>query len=81
MTAELMDRVRAEDPVSGVWHVPSTQVGKVWCDASSLALGVALEVQGSIVEDAAWLRKSTDCAHINVAELDAVLKGVNLALK
>ena len=81
MTAELMDRVRAEDSVSGVWHVPNTQVGKVWCDASSLALGVALEVQGSIVEDAAWLRKSTDCAHINVAELDAVLKGVNLALK
>ena len=44
------------------WHVPNTQVGKVWCDASSLALGIALEVQGSIVEDAVWLRKSTDCA-------------------
>ena len=81
MTAELMDRVCVEDPVSGVWHVPNTQVGKVWCDTSSLALGVVLEVQGLIVEDTAWVCKSTDCAHVNVADLDAILKGVNLALK
>ena len=38
-------------------------------------------VFGVIVEDAAWLRKSDDTAHINVAELDAILRGVNLALK
>lgn len=29
----------------------------IWTDASSLAMGVALEVDGIIVEDAAWLRK------------------------
>ena len=53
----------------------------VWCDASSLAEGVCLEVGGHIVEDASWLRKENDGAHINVAELEAVVKGVNLALK
>ncbi|KAK3892373.1 hypothetical protein Pcinc_003743 [Petrolisthes cinctipes] len=36
---------------------------------------------GGQVEDAAWLKKKDDFGHINVAELDVVLKGVNLALK
>ena len=39
-----------------------------------------MEVGGTIVEDATWLRKTTDYNHVNVAELEAVLKGVNLAL-
>ncbi|KHJ40059.1 hypothetical protein D918_09887 [Trichuris suis] len=51
----------------------------VWADASSLAIGVVLEVNGSVVEDAAWLR-SGDACHINMAELDAVVKGLNLAM-
>ena len=46
-----------------------------------LALGVLLEINGVAVEDAAWLRKKEDFNHINVAELEAVLKGINLALK
>lgn len=32
-------------------------------------------------EDACWLRPVTDSQHINLAELDAVVKGVNLALQ
>ena len=52
----------------------------MWYDASSIATGVLLEI-GVVAEDAAWLRKKDDASHINVAELDAVLKGVNLALK
>ena len=51
----------------------------VWCDASSLATGVALELDGKRIEDSCWLRKEDDSAHINVAELEAVLKGINLA--
>ena len=43
--------------------------------------GVLLEIDGAIVEDAAWPRKKDDFNHINVAELEAVLKGINLALK
>ena len=38
-------------------------------------------MDGVVVEDAAWLRKKEDNTHINVAELEAVVKGVNLALK
>ena len=78
---DLLARVRAEDPVRGKWSVRATTACRVWCDASSLALGVVVEMQGAVIEDAAWLRKTSDFAHINVAELEAVLKGINLALK
>ncbi|XP_029634935.1 uncharacterized protein LOC115210471 [Octopus sinensis] len=81
MIQEVLVKVRAEDPVRGSWYVPKSMSGIVWCDASRIAIGVVLEVGGVMVEDAAWLRKTDDCNHINVAELDAVLKGVNLALK
>ena len=40
-----------------------------------------MTVNRTTVEDAAWLRKTNDHNHINVAELEAVLKSVNLALK
>uniref|UniRef100_A0A5S6R1G3 RNase H domain-containing protein n=1 Tax=Trichuris muris TaxID=70415 RepID=A0A5S6R1G3_TRIMR len=52
---------------------------RVWVDASGLALGVALEVGDAIAEDASWLRQD-DAQHINMAELDAVIRGLNLAL-
>ena len=48
-------------------------------DASSLALGAAVKIDSSIVEDASWLHKD-DSSHINMAKLDAVIKGLNLAL-
>ena len=47
----------------------------VWVDASSLAIGVLLEKNGAAIEDACWLRPTNDAAHINLAELDAVMKG------
>ncbi|XP_014789427.1 uncharacterized protein LOC106883070 [Octopus bimaculoides] len=78
---EILERTRAEDPVRGNWYVPKTECGTVWCDVSSIAIGVVLEIEGAEVEDAAWLRKADDFNHINVAELDTVLKGVNLALR
>ena len=55
--------------------------GKTWCDASSLAIGVCLEIDNQIVEDASWLRGKNDRAHINLAELDGVVNGINLAIK
>ena len=69
MLRELLERIATDDPVRGKWHVAETREGKVWCDASSIAVGVALEMGGAIVEDAAWLRKEDD--------FDAVLKGIN----
>lgn len=78
MVLDLKMRCVGNDPAKGRWEVTSDEA-TVWVDASSLALGVVLEVDGNIVEDACWLRQNQD-AHINMAELDAVLKGVNLAV-
>jgi hypothetical protein len=79
---EVVERVIKDDPVRGQWSVLNTSKnGKVWCDASTLAIGCAVEINGQIVEDASWLRKKDDDGHINVAELNAVIKGVNMALK
>ncbi|KAF0295372.1 hypothetical protein FJT64_000618 [Amphibalanus amphitrite] len=52
----------------------------VWTDASSLATGVVLEsADGDVIEDACWLRHN-EATHINMAELDAANRGVNLAV-
>jgi hypothetical protein len=69
------------DPVCGVWPVDCQQAAVLWADASSLAIGVALEIGGSIVEDASWLRKVDDSSHINMSELDAVIRGISLCLR
>ena len=53
----------------------------VWVDACSLAMKVALGVNGAIIEDDCWLWPENDARHINLAELDAILKGINLALQ
>ncbi len=39
-----------------------------------------MEKNGAVIEDACWLRLTNDAAHINLAELNAVMKGVNLVL-
>ena len=70
LASELMARVQ-QDP---------NGVVTVWTDASSVGIGVVLEVDGRVVEDASWLRKEADHSHINVAELEAVGRGVNLAI-
>ena len=70
--------VMANDPVKGRWDVGG-EAATVWVDASSLALGAVVEIDGSVVEDACWLRKE-DAGHINMAELDALVKGLNLVL-
>ena len=43
------------DPVAGCWQVAATGKGAIWVDASSLAMGVVVEIDGDVVEDAAWL--------------------------
>ena len=63
----------------GKWCVEERKFG-VRVDASSLATGVSLERCGTVVEDACWLRSEKDSQHINLAELDAIIKGMNLAL-
>lgn len=81
LAKEIWERVSSSDPVNGIWCVDGGRDCTVWCDASSLAMGIKVEIGGNIVEDATWLRRNDDGSHINVAELEAVLKGVSLALK
>ena len=52
-------------------YISSSEMAKtlIWCDASSIAIGVALDIDGFRVEDASWLRKSDDTKHINVGSL------------
>ena len=80
MLMETTARVWELDPVGEDWCVDSNEM-KVWVDASSVATKMAVGVNGSIVEEACWLRPINDPRHINLAELDAVIKGVNLALQ
>eukprot|EP00096_Caligus_rogercresseyi_P016665 TRINITY_DN944_c0_g1_i3.p1 TRINITY_DN944_c0_g1~~TRINITY_DN944_c0_g1_i3.p1 ORF type:complete len:942 (+),score=61.63 TRINITY_DN944_c0_g1_i3:649-3474(+) len=78
---EVLDRVKKDDPVHGKWTVSKGGDITVWCDASSMAYGVSLTKDGDVIEDGAWLRKKEDGNHINLAELTAVIKGVNMAIK
>jgi len=80
MMAEVVTKVCQDDPTRGDWCVAGRELN-AWVDASSLATGVVLERDGAIVEDACWLRPTNDAQHINLAELDATLKGLNLALQ
>ena len=56
------------DPVRGDWCVNELTV---WVDANSLAMGIALEDNGSVIEEACWLRPENDAQHIHLAKLDA----------
>jgi len=80
LVTNILERIGNDDPVKGQWDVPGDRSGTVWCDASSLATAAVLEIGGRIVEDAAWLRKKDESGHINLSELEAVLKGINLSL-
>ena len=80
MVAETVTRGKKSDPARGDWCVQGKEMN-VWVDASSQAIGVLLEKNGVVTEDAGWLRPMNHAAHINLAELDGVLKGINLALQ
>jgi len=81
LAGELVHRAHAEDPVRGRWQVQTGGNVIVWTDASSIAMGTVVQVDDVIVEDASWLRKKTDSLHINVAELEAVGRGINMAVQ
>ena len=79
MMEDSVRRVKQSDPAKGRWDVVGDEA-TLWVDASSLALGIVIEVEGHVVEDASWLGSEDSSSHINMAELDAVIKGVNAAL-
>ena len=67
----------------GLWRADTSSAiaWRLWCDASDLAYGVALESDGSIIKDGCWLCPPEDKQYINLAELEAVIKGLALAAK
>jgi len=78
---EVHNKLKAGDPTHGVWNAsirPDDQC-RLWCDASGIAYGVVLESGGHTIEDRSWLRKKDDTRHINVAELESVIKALTLA--
>ena len=72
---ELVNVIKKDNPVRGTWQLKNLSACTVWCDASSIATGVVLESENSVIEDASWLRKSDDANHINLAELESVVIG------
>lgn len=44
MIQEVIAEVKKMDPVRGEWHVKEGHEGVIWTDASSVALGVLLEI-------------------------------------
>ena len=78
---QLQERLAMEDPVRGVWYanLAARKEVTVYCDASDLAYGAMIQVDGKVLEDRAWLRSAEDKRHINVAELDSAIRGVQLA--
>ncbi|XP_065645791.1 uncharacterized protein LOC136076245 [Hydra vulgaris] len=77
---EILHRLEVCDSVKRKWNAKGIQNGAtLWCDASSMAIGIAIGYDGVIIEDAAWLRSINDVMHIDIAESDAVVRGINLA--
>ena len=50
---DIIKEVKREDLVRGKWHVLKVDEGIVWCDASSIAMGIVLEVEGVNSDDTA----------------------------
>ena len=46
---------------------------KVWLDASSVAMGMALEVNGSSIVDASQLCLARDAEHIHLTEFNVTI--------
>ncbi|EER14863.1 hypothetical protein Pmar_PMAR020958 [Perkinsus marinus ATCC 50983] len=74
----MSDIVQRGDPIGGMWNYNANQEWVVYTDASKHALGVALTIGGVYVEDSTRLRSVRDCRHINLAELEAAILGLQL---
>ena len=78
---DLEAQIAAGDPVHGKWSIESSlPEWNLWCDVSNLAVGVVLEQGGEVIEDRCWMRPKSEHRHINVAELDAVIKGLSMCV-
>jgi hypothetical protein len=70
---------RRGNVIGGEWYYNPHDQWTIWTDASDIARGCVLQIGNVWVEDASHLRKKGDKKHINVAELQAVQDGIELA--
>ena len=80
MIGDIFTRVTQDNLMKGDWCISGQEV-TVWVDTSSLATGLVVESNGVVAEDATWLWLVYEYKHINLAELDAVLRGWYRALQ
>jgi transposase InsO family protein len=64
------------DSVKGTWQFNKNEKWSLYTDASKYALGAVLLIGDVVVQDGTWLRKVRDRRQINVAELEAFIKGI-----
>lgn len=80
MLMDIITRVVQKDLAHSDWCMNGHKV-IIWIDTSSLATGVIIESRRSMVVEACWLYLVWENKHINLAEFNAMLRGVNLALQ
>lgn len=79
MMAKVVAKVCQDNHAWGDWCVARHKL-KVYVDASSLTMVVVLE-RCAILEDVCWLHMTNNVQHINLAELDILINGLNLTLQ
>lgn len=67
--------------MKGEFSFSETEKWELYTDASGLATGVVLQIGQVYVEDASKLRGVKDWRHINLAELEAAIRGLLLVAK
>ena len=80
MLTGTMTRDGHSDHCRGKWHVGSKE-SDVWIDTSWLVTDVLLGSNGTVIEDACWLRQQTDMQQVNLTEMDTTIKGINLVIQ
>ena len=53
----------------------------MWVDVGSLAISIFIESGKYLVKDACWLQLECKDKYINLVDLDAILRGLNMALQ
>lgn len=72
--------MQQKDSAQSDWCINGSKIN-VWVDASFVVKGVVLENNGTMLEDACWPWPTNDAQCINLSEMDAAIKGINLALQ
>ncbi|KAF4704861.1 hypothetical protein FOZ63_027328, partial [Perkinsus olseni] len=69
------------DTATGAWKYCPSDPWLLFTDSSQHAYGSVLKIGPIVVEDSTHLRKPGDRRHINLAELDALVRGLQLVEK